>query len=110
MEKRHETRRPPLNRRAVLRHPQGGEWPVELRELGFFGGLLHGNLPHRQERGWQLQLAEQPALALLPLRADSDGLAFVFVHSEAAASTALAALLRPAIAPTRSEPAQRLAS
>lgn len=110
VEKRHEARRPPLNRRAVVRHPQGGEWPVELRELGFFGGLLHGNLPHNHERGWQLQLAEQPALALLPLRTDSDGLAFVFVHSEAAASTALAALLRPAIAPTRSEPAQRLAS
>ena len=67
----------------------------EMTELGFFGGLLQGNLPMAEGRGWQLQLADHSRHALLPLRHDRDGLAFVFVHSDAAASTALAAQLQP---------------
>ena len=95
LNKRHEVRRPPLSRRATLRQADGGEWSVEMTELGFFGGLLQGNLPMADGRGWQLQLADHSRHALLPLRHDRDGLAFVFVHSDAAASAALAAQLQP---------------
>ena len=42
---RHEVRRPPLRRRATLRQTDGDEWSVEMTELGFFGGLLQGNVP-----------------------------------------------------------------
>ena len=94
LNKRHETRRPPLSRRAILRQEGGDEWSVEMPELGFFGGLLQGDLPPANGRGWQLQLNDHSRHALLPLRNDRDGLAFVFVHSDAAASTALATQLQ----------------
>lgn len=91
LEKRHEPRLPPANRRARLRHADGGDWPVEVLELGFFGGLLQGDLPAAPPlRGWQLQLADLPRQALLPLRCGAQGWAFVFPHTDAAASAALA--------------------
>lgn len=93
--KRHELRLPATNRQAILGHPQAGQWPVEIVELGFFGGLLQGNLPITSPRGWQLRVGEQQH-PLLPLRHDSDGLAFVFVHSDPVASAALTNLLQPA--------------
>ncbi|MGH8352564.1 MAG: alpha/beta fold hydrolase [Pseudomonas sp.] len=92
LEKRHEARRPPPNRRARLSHGDGGEWAVELLELGFFGGLLQGDLPLlAPARGWQLHSGELPPLSLLPLRRTAEGLAFVFPHTDALASAALAA-------------------
>ncbi|MGH8433947.1 MAG: alpha/beta fold hydrolase [Pseudomonas sp.] len=95
LEKRHEVRRPPINRRARLTHAAAGEWAVEVCELGFFGGLLQGDLPAAPPlRGWQLQLPEMPALSLLPLRLSANGLALVFPHTDAQASTALAARVR----------------
>ena len=100
LEQRHEPRTPALQRRASLWHAEAGEWPVELLELGFFGGLLQGKLPVTEGRGWQLRLADQSLHPLLSLRHDSHGLAFVFVHSDASASAALAALLRPALLPS----------
>lgn len=91
LERRQEARLAPANRRARLRHAEAGEWTVELVELGFFGGLLHGALPQvAPVRGWQLLSGELPAQPLLPLRHTGSGLAFVFPHSDAAASAALA--------------------
>ncbi|MEN0105707.1 MAG: alpha/beta hydrolase [Pseudomonas sp.] len=91
LEKRHEPRQAPLHSRARLLHPGIGEVAVEVSELGFFGGLLHGELPSQvPQRGWQLQMLEMPALAILPLRSSSSELAWVFPHTDAAASAALA--------------------
>lgn len=91
LEKRHEPRLPPLHSRARLQHAEVGELTVEVSELGFFGGLLHGDLPTGvPQRGWQLQMADMPALAILPLRTNSTELAWVFPHTDAAGSAALA--------------------
>lgn len=88
-----------MNRRARLSHAEGGEWAAELMELGFFGGLLQGDLPARlAARGWRLHTAELPGLPLLPLRTSAAGLAFVFPHSDAQTSAALAAQIgQPAL-------------
>jgi hypothetical protein len=92
LEKRHEPRHAPLHSRARLQHAEVGELIVEVSELGFFGGLLHGDLPgHVPQRGWQLQMVDMPALAILPLRSSSSELAWVFPHTDAAGSAALAA-------------------
>lgn len=91
LEKRHEPRLPPSQRQARLQHVDGGEWMVDINELGFFGGLLQADLPTlRGTRGWQLLCKDLPAQPLLPLRQDSNGLAFVFPHSDQHASQALA--------------------
>ncbi|MNT61939.1 hypothetical protein D3C72_1996140 [compost metagenome] len=67
---------------------------MEVSELGFFGGLVQGNLPAAlPQRGWRLQAGDLPALDLLPLRREGDGLALVFPHTDALASEALAALV-----------------
>jgi len=101
LEKRHELRQPPLNRGGRLRHSDGGEWPVELAELGFFGGLLRAALPERLPvRGWQLLSTGLPPQPLLPLRRGTDGLAFVFTHGDVQASNALAACIGPLMRPT----------
>ncbi|MFZ6047500.1 alpha/beta fold hydrolase [Pseudomonas sp. CR3202] len=92
LERRQEPRVAPLNRRGRMFHAEAGEWPVEVSELGFFGGLVQGNLPATlPERGWRLQTGDLPALDLLPLRRDRDSLALVFPHIDAQASEALAA-------------------
>ncbi|HLA32889.1 MAG TPA: alpha/beta hydrolase [Pseudomonas sp.] len=91
LDKRHEPRLAPSQRQARLRHRDGGEWAVEVRELGFFGGLLAADLPQsKPARGWQLLCKDLPPQPLLPLRHDADGLAFVFPHSDQLASQALA--------------------
>ena len=100
LEKRSEPRRAPLQRQALLRHASGQQWPVELDELGFFGGHLHGDLPaDLPQRGWQLHQPGLAPLALLPLRRNDQGLAFVFAHTEAEASLALAERIHPAPLP-----------
>ncbi len=92
LERRQEPRLAPLNRRGRLLHDDAGEWPVEVNELGFFGGLLAGNLPSAlPARGWRLQAGDLPALDVLPLRHEGDCLALVFPHTDAQASDALAA-------------------
>jgi hypothetical protein len=92
LERRQEPRVAPLNRRGRLLHAEAGEWPVEVSELGFFGGLVLGNLPMMlPDRGWRLQAGDLPALDLLPLRREGDSLALVFPHTDAVASDALAA-------------------
>jgi pimeloyl-ACP methyl ester carboxylesterase len=92
LERRQEPRVAPLNRRGRLLHAEAGEWPVEVSELGFFGGLVIGNLPVMlPDRGWRLQAGDLPALDLLPLRREGDSLALVFPHTDAEASDALAA-------------------
>lgn len=94
LERRQEPRIAPLNRRGRLLHAEAGEWPVEVNELGFFGGLVQGNLPATlPDRGWRLQAGDLPALDLLPLRREGDNLALVFPHTEAESSEALAALV-----------------
>lgn len=94
LERRQEPRVAPLNRRGRLLHAEAGEWPVEVSELGFFGGRVQGNLPMTlPERGWRLQAGDLPALDLLPLRREDDSLALVFPHTDAEASEALAALV-----------------
>jgi len=99
LEKRHEPRRAPPQRQARLRHAEGGEWRVELCELGYFGGLLAADLPAElPQRGWQLQITGLPPLPLLPLRQIPGQLAFVLPHSEPQSSLALAAWLEPAAA------------
>ncbi|MCY1539344.1 hypothetical protein D9M68_749260 [compost metagenome] len=81
-----------MNRRGRLLHAEVGEWPVEVSELGFFGGRVEGNLPaDLPNRGWRLRAGDLPALDLLPLRREGDSLALVFPHTDAAASEALAA-------------------
>ncbi|MGQ7956429.1 alpha/beta fold hydrolase [Pseudomonas sp. SP16.1] len=96
LEKRCEPRLAPRQRQALLRHASGQQWPVELSELGFFGGRLQGDLPAELPwRGWQLLTGALPPLHLLPLRRDGQGLAFVFPHTGAEASQALAELTRP---------------
>jgi len=91
LNKRHEPRLPPNQRNALLRHAEGGEWRVTVDELGFFGGLLQGDLPELcGTRGWQLHCKDLPAQPLLPLRQDANGVAFVFPHSEPLASQTLA--------------------
>ena len=97
LEKRCEPRLAPCQRQALLRHASGQQWPVVLSELGFFGGRLQGELPAEMPwLGWQLLHGELPPLQLLPLRRDAESLTFVFPHTEAGASRALAALTRPA--------------
>ncbi|MFC5697791.1 alpha/beta fold hydrolase [Pseudomonas sp. GCM10022186] len=92
LERRQEPRVAPLNRRGRLRHAEAGELSVEVCELGFFGGLLQGDLPtDLPSRGWSLQAGGLPPLDLLPLRRDGDSLALMFTHTEATASDALAA-------------------
>ncbi len=96
LERRHEPRQAPSQRQARLRHAEGGEWTVEVRELGFFGGLLRGDLPQTlAPRGWQLLHKDLPAQPLLPLRQDANGLAFVFPHSDQQASQAMVTLFQP---------------
>lgn len=96
LDRRHEPRLPPRQRKALLHHDQGGDWPVELNELGFFGGHLLADLPDELPwRGWQLLTADLPALDLLPLRRTAGGLAFIFSHIEPQASAALAAHIAP---------------
>ena len=91
LEKRHEPRLPPSQRQARLQHAEGGEWRVDISELGFFGGLLQGNLPTiGSGRGWLLLCKDLPAQPILALRHDQNGLAFVFPHSDQHASQALA--------------------
>lgn len=91
LEKRHEPRNSPVHSSAWLRHTEVGELNVDVSELGFFGGLLHGNLPSGIPlRGWQLQMVDMPALAILPLRTNATELAWVFPHTDAAGSAALA--------------------
>ncbi len=91
LEKRHEARNAPLHSRARLQHAELGEFNVDVRELGFFGGLLHGDLPGElPQRGWQLQMLDMPALAILPVRSSGSELAWVFAHTDAVGSAALA--------------------
>ena len=79
-----------------LFHPQLGELAVEISELGFFGGRLHGDLPtDLPARGWRLRAGELPDLELLPLRRQGDALSLVFTHVDADASAALAAQVGP---------------
>jgi pimeloyl-ACP methyl ester carboxylesterase len=101
LEKRHEPRHAPLHSRARLHHAEVGELTVEVSELGFFGGLLHGDLPSQvPQRGWQLQMVDMPALAILPLRSSSSELAWVFPHTDAAGSAALAERARQGAMPS----------
>ncbi len=94
LERRQEPRVAPLSRRGRLFHAEAGDWPVEVSELGFFGGLVQGNLPATlPNRGWSLQSGDLPPIDLLPLRRDGDNLALVFPHTDAQASEALAALV-----------------
>lgn len=96
LEKRQEPRLAPLDRNGHLFHPELGELRVEVSELGFFGGLLHGDLPATlPTRGWSLRAGDLPALELLPLRRQGDTLSLVFTHVDAQASTALAAQVGP---------------
>ncbi|MBX9913005.1 MAG: alpha/beta hydrolase [Pseudomonadaceae bacterium] len=95
LNQRHQARSAAFIQHASLWHAEAGEWPVKVAELGFFGGLLQGNLPVSNARGWQLRLGALGAHAILPLRHDSHGSAFVFVHTDASASAALAAHLQP---------------
>ncbi|HEY1027291.1 MAG TPA: alpha/beta hydrolase [Pseudomonas sp.] len=96
LEKRSEPRRAPRQRHALLRHAEGRQWPAELCELGFFGGLLQADLPPElPSRGWQLLGNGLPPQHVLPLRHDRHGLAFVFAHTDADASQALAELTQP---------------
>ena len=100
LEKRCEPRRPPRQQHAVLLHDEGQRWAVELSELGFFGGRLQGDLPaDLPQRGWRLSHGDLPEQHLIPLRHDEQGLAFVFPHSDAAASQALAERFHPAPQP-----------
>lgn len=102
LNKRHQVRTSPFIAHASLCHADAGEWPVKVTELGFFGGLLQGNLPATatNSRGWQLRLGAHGAHDILPLRHDSNGIAFVFVHTDASASAALAERLQPAPMPS----------
>jgi pimeloyl-ACP methyl ester carboxylesterase len=91
MEKRHEPRNPPSHSRARLHHAEVGELHIEISELGFFGVRLHGDLPtHLPQRGWHLQMIDMPPLAILPLRANTTEMAWVFPHTDAPSSAALA--------------------
>ncbi|KAF1052861.1 MAG: Rhamnosyltransferase 1 subunit A [Stenotrophomonas maltophilia] len=92
LERRFEPRRRPLQPAAVLRHPEAGEWPCELVELGYFGGYLRVDLPReRPSRGWRLAPHGLVELDILPLRHSADGLAFIFAHGDPQASASLAA-------------------
>ena len=98
LERRQEPRVAPLNRRGRLLHAEAGEWSVDVSELGFFGGLVAGNLPRAlPSRGWRLQAGELPELDVLPLRHEGDCLALVFPHTDAQASDALAAQVVQAV-------------
>lgn len=100
LEKRCEPRRTPRQQHAVMLHADGPRWAVELSELGFFGGRLQGDLPaDLPQRGWRLSYGDLPEQHLIPLRHDEQGLAFVFAHSDAAASQALAERFHPAPQP-----------
>ena len=94
LNKRHEPRNPILLSHARLWHAEAGDWSINVAELNFFGGLLCGDLPTTSARGWQLRLGEHGSHAILPLRHDTHGIAFVFVHSDASASAALATLFQ----------------
>lgn len=101
LDKRHEPRLPPSQRQARLQHADGGEWAVDISELGFFGGLLHADLPQTTGlRGWQLLCKDLPAQPLLALRQNENGLAFVFPHSDQQASQALATQFQSQPLPT----------
>lgn len=66
----------------------------KLLELGYFGGRLHADLPEsRPQRGWRLRIDGLADLDILPLRPTAGGFAFIFPHSDPAASAGLAALL-----------------
>ncbi|MGF6691183.1 pimeloyl-ACP methyl ester carboxylesterase [Metapseudomonas resinovorans] len=91
LERRQEARVAPLNRRGRLLHAEAGEFHVEVSELGFFGGLVRGELPtDLPNRGWRLQAGDLPSLDALPLRHEGDSLALIFPHTDAQASDALA--------------------
>jgi len=79
----------------------GGRLQADLlSELGFFGGRLQADLPsERPHRGWQLLSDELLPLPLLPLRRDTEGLAFVFPHTDAEASLVLTEMTHPAQLP-----------
>ncbi|EVT88576.1 hypothetical protein Z046_06000 [Pseudomonas aeruginosa VRFPA09] len=63
-------------------------------ELGYFGGRLHAELPEsRPQRGWRLCYDGLADLDILPLRSTAGGFAFIFPHSDPAASAGLADLL-----------------
>jgi pimeloyl-ACP methyl ester carboxylesterase len=100
LNKRHEPRTPATVAHASLWHAELGSRPINIAELGFFGGLLHAELPITHAHGWQLCLGEHGIHAILPLRHDTDGIAFVFVHTDASASAALSALLQPVCLPS----------
>ncbi|WP_271410573.1 alpha/beta fold hydrolase [Pseudomonas sp. Q1-7] len=101
LERRQEPRLAPLNRHGRLLHGEGGEWPVEIKELGFFGALLQADLPaDLPYRGWRLQAGDLPPLDMLPLRREGDSLALVFPHTDATASEALAAQVARAEPPS----------
>lgn len=96
LERRSELRLRPGQPRAQLRHAELGTCPVEVCELGFFGGRLATALPAgAPTRGWQLSWSDGPMLEVLPLAQDGQGLSFVTLHSDADASAALAARLQP---------------
>ena len=100
LNKRHEVRSETFIAHASLWHAEAGEWPINVADMGFFGGLLQGNLPTISTRGWQLRLGAQGTHDILPLRHDSNGMAFVFVHTDASASAALAEHLSPVQLPS----------
>lgn len=100
LEKRCEPRLAPAQRQALLRHDSGQQWHVELDALGFFGGLLQGDLPQDlPQRGWQLHRSGFSPRRLLPLRHDLRGMAFVFLHTHEDTRQVLAELDAPAPMP-----------
>ncbi|MBW6184808.1 alpha/beta hydrolase, partial [Pseudomonas aeruginosa] len=93
-ERRFEVRHRPAQAHARLEHPQLGVYAAELVELGYFGGRLHAELPEsRPQRGWRLCYDGLADLDILPLRSTAGGFAFIFPHSDPAASAGLADLL-----------------
>ncbi|MFO7146241.1 alpha/beta fold hydrolase [Pseudomonas aeruginosa] len=94
LERRFEVRHRPAQGHARLEHPQFGVYAAELVELGYFGGRLHAELPEsRPQRGWRLCCDGLADLDILPLRSTAGGFAFIFPHSDPAASAGLADLL-----------------
>lgn len=94
LERRFEVRHRPAQGHARLEHPQFGVYAAELMELGYFGGRLHAELPEsRPQRGWRLCCDGLADLDILPLRSTAGGFAFIFPHSDPAASAGLADLL-----------------
>lgn len=94
LERRFEVRHRPAQGHARLEHPQFGVYAAELVELGYFGGRLHAELPEsRPQRGWRLCCDGLADLDILPLRSTAGSFAFIFPHSDPAASAGLADLL-----------------